>query len=181
MSDPILWYLNRSTGSVLLVIFTLAVVLGITATFGRAGRGVPRFLGQAFHRNVSLLGAVLLVGHIATAVVDTYVDIRWWQAVVPWGATYKPFWLSLGTIAFDLIVLITITSLLRTRMSHAPWRAIHLTAYAAWAISVLHGLGIGTDAGASWSRMLTIGCVVVVVVAVLVRLGAAAFGRRVEA
>ena len=103
LHGPLLWYLNRSTGLVVLVLLTATVLLGVLAT-GRGGRVLPRFVGQALHRNLALWSVVLLVVHITTAVVDTYVDIRWWQAVVPWvGATYLPLWLGLGTLAFDLL------------------------------------------------------------------------------
>ena len=160
MSDsPMLWYLNRATGSVLLVLLTLVVVLGMLATFGRAGRGVPRFLTQAFHRNLSLLTAALLAAHVLTAVLDTFVDIRWWQAVVPFGASYKPLWLGLGAVAFDVIVVVVLTSLVRTRIGHRGWRAVHLAGYVAWATAVGHGVGIGTDAHTDWSRLLTLACV----------------------
>ncbi len=169
MGSPILWYLNRATGTVLLVLFTLVIVLGVFSTYGKAGRGAPRFLTQAFHRNVSLLALVLLIGHITSAVVDTFVDIRWWQALVPWGATYKPLWLGLGTLAFDLILLVVLTSWSRTRLGHTAWRAIHLLGYAAWVLSVIHGLGIGTDAGAGWYQPLTIACVAAVAVALVTR------------
>ncbi len=57
---------------------------------------LPRFVGQALHRNLALWSLVLLVLHVTTAVVDAYVDIRWWQALVPWyGASYLPLWLGL--------------------------------------------------------------------------------------
>jgi len=146
MSDsPLLWYLNRATGTVLLVLLTLVLVLGVLSTFGRAGRGVPRFVTQAFHRNVSLLTAGLLVAHVLTAVLDTYVDIRWWQAVLPFGGTYKPVWLGLGAVALDVIVVVVLTSLVRTRLGHRSWRAVHWTAYALWPIAVAHAVGSGTD------------------------------------
>ena len=73
MTDgPLLWYLNRATGTVLLIVFTLVVLLGILSTFGNAGRGVPRFLTQAMHRQLSLLGVALLLAHVVTAVLDTF-------------------------------------------------------------------------------------------------------------
>lgn len=167
-----LWYLNRATGSVLLVLLTTTVALGILATFGRAGRGVPRFLTQAFHRNLSLIAAGMLTAHVLTAVLDTYVDIRWWQAVVPFGASYKPVWLGLGALALDVIFVVVLTSLVRTRMGHRSWRAVHLLGYVAWASAVVHGVGIGTDANAGWSRLLTCGCVGVVGLAAAVRTAA---------
>ncbi len=169
MTDgPLLWYLNRSTGMVLLLAFTLTTVLGILATRGRAGRFVPAFVSQHLHRNLSLLSLVLLLGHITTAVVDTFVDIRWWQAVVPFGATYDPLYFELGVITLDLAVLIALTSLLRRWMPAAAWRAVHLTAYVAWATSVVHSWGIGTDTApdaAPWGRLVVAGCVGVVVCA----------------
>ena len=58
---------------------------------------------QALHRHLALLAVVLLGVHVVSAVVDEYVDIRWWQAFVPFGATYEPFWLGLGAVAVDLL------------------------------------------------------------------------------
>lgn len=170
--DPLLWFLNRATGSVLLILFTLVVVLGVLATRGRAGTRVPRFVPQTLHRDLGLLASALLLAHVVTAVVDTFVDIRWWQALWPFGATYQPLWLGLGTLAFDLVLVIVATSLLRGRLGHRGWRVIHVSAYAAWVASVAHGLGIGTDSGATWSQVLTWSCVAAVVLAVVVRLSA---------
>jgi len=166
---PLLWYLNRSTGLVVLALLTATAVLGVLST-GRGGRIVPRFAGQAVHRNLALWSVVLLVAHVTTAVVDSYVDIRWWQAVVPWlGATYMPLWLGLGTLALDLLVLVTVTSLLRARMKHRTWRLTHLLAYLAWGIAVGHGLGIGTDLrtpgwerSAVWASVALVGGIAVV-------------------
>src|SRR4051794_27520641 len=114
MSDaPVLWYLNRATGTVVLVLLTLVVVFGILATFGHAGRGVPRFLTQAFHRNLTMIAVALLAAHVLSAMLDTFVDIRWWQAVVPFGGSYRPWWLGLGAAALDAIVIVVATSLAR--------------------------------------------------------------------
>ena len=146
MSDgPLFWYLNRATGIVLLVLLTASVVLGVLSLGGRPGKGLPRFVSQAMHRNIALLSVAMLLAHVTTAVVDEYVDIRWWQALVPVGATYEPLWLGLGTLSLDLIAAVTITSLLRSRMSHGSWRTIHLLSWLAWASAAAHSVGIGTD------------------------------------
>ena len=171
MTDSaILWYLNRATGTVLLIVFTLVVLLGILSTFGNAGRGAPRFLTQALHRQLSLLGVALLLAHVVTAVLDTFVDIRWWQAVVPWwGSKYEPLWLSVGTLSLDLMALLVVTSLARSRMGHRSWRAVHVLGYVAWVAAVAHGFFIGTDYQATWPKVLTLACVVAVVLAALAR------------
>lgn len=175
MTDgPLLWYLNRGTGFVLLALFTASVALGVLATHGRAGGRVPGFVTQALHRNVALLSVSMLAAHVATAVLDTYVDIRWWQALVPYvGSTYEPLWLGLGTLALDLLLAVAITSLLRSRMQHRSWRTVHLVAYAGWALSVGHALGIGTDlrGGAGWAVAITVACVGIVAAFASLRVG----------
>ncbi|HWJ82971.1 MAG TPA: ferric reductase-like transmembrane domain-containing protein [Nocardioides sp.] len=176
MTDgPLLWYLNRGTGVVLLVLLTLSVVLGVLAMGGRAGRGVPRFVTQSVHRNLALLSVLLLLAHVVSAVVDTYVDIRWWQALVPWGATYEPLWLGLGTLALDVVVVVVATSLLRPRLGLRAWRAVHLAAWAAWALSVAHAIGIGTDLArpSGLAVLPTAACVGAVGVALVLRVSRA--------
>ena len=189
MTDgPFLWYLNRSTGLVLLVLLTASTVLGVLAMNGRAGRGLPRFVTQSLHRNLALLSVVLLAVHVASAVADTFVDIRWWQAFVPVGATYLPLWLGLGTVSLDLMALVVLTSLLRSRLSHSTWRVVHLLSWAAWAVAVAHGVGIGTDLGTDpatllqpdhrWAVLPTLACVAAVLMAALFRLARLARPRR---
>lgn len=158
---PLLWYLNRGTGFGLLGLFTATTVLGILATGGRTGRRIPRFVTQSLHRNLALLSVAMLGAHITTAVADSYVDIRWWQALVPYvGSTYLPLWLGLGTLALDLVLAVVVTSLLRTRLSHRTWRGVHLLAYAGWGAAMAHTLGIGTDirAGATWADLVVAAC-----------------------
>ena len=178
MSSPLLWYLNRGTGVVLLVLFTLSVVLGVLAT-GRGNSPLwPRFVTQGLHRTLAALSLLLLAAHAVTAVVDKYVDIRWWHALVPVGATYEPFWLGLGTLALDLTLVVAATSLARGRMPHRVWFMVHLTTYAAWMAGVVHGVGIGTDASRSWMAAITAGCVTAVALAVGLRLVTAGRRRR---
>jgi len=182
MTSPLLWYVNRGSGVVLLLVLTLTTVLGILSTSRRFSALWPRFVTQGLHRSVAGTAAVLLVAHATSAVVDTYVDIRWWQALVPFGATYKPLYLSLGTLALDLIGVIIVTSVMRDRIPTRTWRAVHVLSYLTFGVAVVHGVGIGTDAGQRWSVLLTLACVGLVALATLARLGiglrAAAEGSR---
>jgi methionine sulfoxide reductase heme-binding subunit len=171
MNGPALWFANRGTGFVLLLLLTLSTVLGVLSTARVSPRLWPRMLSQGLHRNVSLLAVTFLAAHVTTAVVDTFVDIRWWQAFVPFSGTYKPLWLGLGSFSLDLLIAVTATSVLRHRMSHRPWRAVHVLAYGAWGLGLLHGLQMGTDSSTLWGTALNYGCIATVGVAVLARLG----------
>ena len=171
MNGPQLWFANRGTGFVLLVLLTLSTMLGVLSTSRMSPRRWPRMLTQGLHRNVSMLAVTFLAAHVATAVADTFVDIAWYDAFVPGSGTYKPVWLGLGALGLDLLIAVTATSLLRHRMSHRPWRAIHVMAYAAWGLGLLHGVQMGTDAASPWGAALSYGCIGVVLAAVLARLG----------
>lgn len=169
MTGPMLWYLNRGTGVVLLAVFTLTVVLGVLATGRSLSPWWPRFVTQGLHRTLAAMSVLLLLAHAGVAVVDEYVDIRWWQAFSPVGGTYEPLWLGLGALASDLTVVVVATSLARRHLPHRLWFLVHLTTYAAWAAGVGHGLGIGTDADVTWSMAVTAACVGLVVAAALAR------------
>jgi predicted ferric reductase len=166
-----LWFVTRAAGLVSLALLSLAVVLGILST-SRApvGRAWPRFLNQGLHRNVSLIGVALLVVHIGTAVADDFVSVRLRDVFIPVGGLYRPLWLGAGAAAIDVVLVVTLTSLIRVRLGHRTWRTIHWAAYAAWGLAVVHGLGTGSDAKLHWALSLQAACVGCVLVAIGFRL-----------
>jgi methionine sulfoxide reductase heme-binding subunit len=163
------WYLTRSTGAVALLLLTFALALGVVDVRRWSTPRWPRFVVDSLHRNVSLLAMVFLVFHILTSVLDSFAPISLIDAVVPFAGSYRPFWLGLGAVAFDLLLAVTCTSLLRQRMGYASWRAIHWLTYASWPIALLHGFGTGSDVKSTWLLSLSIACLAIVVVAVLTR------------
>jgi methionine sulfoxide reductase heme-binding subunit len=171
LHDPAaLWYLNRATGLVLLVLFSLAVLLGQLATARSTNGRVPRFATLELHRNITLVALALLVLHVATAVIDDYVDIGLLDAIVPARSPYRPVWLSLGTLSVDLLLVVSVTTLVRHRIPYGAWRLTHYLAYACWPLAVVHGLGTGTDTRKQLTLVVTFCCVAVVLFGLLVRL-----------
>jgi len=113
---------------------------------------------------------VLLAVHVGTAVVDSFVPLSPLDVVVPFAAGYRPLWIGLGTLALDLLVVVVLTSLLRTRLGHRSWRVVHWSAYALWPLAVVHALGSGSDMHARTVHELGAACVAVVLLSVLWRL-----------
>ncbi len=142
---PVLWLVARASGLVALVFLTLTVVLGITAGARTLPPWWPRFLSQGLHRGASATAVLLLIVHVIALVVDPYIVLSWLDVVVPFRADYKSTWTGLGTLAVDVLLLVLIATLFRLRMGPRLWRLTHMTAYAAWALALLHGLGAGTD------------------------------------
>jgi sulfoxide reductase heme-binding subunit YedZ len=169
----ILWYIARATGVVALVLLTITVSLGLANAARLHSKRIPRFVINSVHRNASLLAVVFVALHIATIVLDGYVPIHVWTAVVPFTSTYKgQLWLALGTVSVDLLLAVMITSLLRRRIGNRVWRAVHWLAYLSWPDAVVHSVGIGTDASSTWMLAIVAGCVAMVLAALTVRIRA---------
>jgi sulfoxide reductase heme-binding subunit YedZ len=167
------WYLTRSSGVVALLLLSGAIALGVIDARRWSTPDWPRFLVDSLHRNVALLAMVFLVLHILTSILDNFASISLLDALIPFVGSYRPFWLGLGAAAFDLLLAVTITSLLRQRMGYGAWRAVHWLTYASWPVALLHGLGTGSDIKTTWMLALTLACLAAVFAAVLGRVVAA--------
>ncbi|BCJ34199.1 ferric reductase [Actinocatenispora thailandica] len=165
-----LWYAARGTGVVALLLLTATMVLGLLGSMRSGSVNWPRFVVGGLHRNLSLLAVSFVGVHVASSVVDTYAGIGWWDAVLPFGSVYRPFWLGLGAVAFDLMLALIVTSLLRGRIRYRWWRAVHWLSYACWPFAIVHAWGTGTDAGGGWVLALTLGCLAAVAAVGVTRL-----------
>jgi DMSO/TMAO reductase YedYZ heme-binding membrane subunit len=171
-----LWYFTRGTGLVALVLLTASVLLGILEVSTWSGPRWPRFVTAGLHRNVSLLVVAFLMVHIATAVVDGFAPIGWLDAVIPFLSPYRPIWLGLGAVSFDLLLAIAITSVVRRRLGYPVWRAVHWLSYACWPIALVHGFGTGSDTRIEWVLGVSLACLAAVLGAVWWRLWKARHG-----
>lgn len=167
--NELLWFASRSTGVVSIAMLTIVVVLGLRTSGGRRPHRDAATVGMALHRNLSLGTVVFLVVHVATAIAETYVEIDAVSAVVPFTSPFERVPVGLGTLAVDLLLTVTVTSLVRHRLSMVAWRRIHLLSHLLWPTAVVHGLLLGT-AKEPVLRAITIGCAAVLAVVLLWRL-----------
>lgn len=175
MTNKAVWYLSRGTGMTSLVLLTVVVVLGILTRSGRPVAGLPRFVTSGLHRNASLLAVSLLAVHVLTAVLDPFAMTGIIGLVLPFTGGYRPLFVGLGTLAFDLVVALVVTSLLRLRLPERTWRGVHWLAYASWPLALAHGWGSGTDAGRTWGLALLGGCLLAGLAALAYRTTSAHF------
>jgi len=165
-----LWYATRATGVIALLLLTVTVALGVAGTARLEARALPRIVRSGLHRNVSLLAGAFLTVHVLTAVIDPFAGIGFVSVVVPFSSSYRPLWLGLGAAAFDLVLALVISSLIRARLPYPAWRAIHWLAYLCWPVALWHGLGTGTDSRLSWLLLVDAVCVLAVAAAACWRL-----------
>ena len=131
-----------------LIGLTASVGVGLMATDRIFMTPGHRVMAQAVHQAVSFAALAFLVIHIVTEILAQRVHVI--DAFIPFLSPYRTFYIGLGTIASDLVLLLVVTSILRKRFTaHGKawrWRAIHYASYAAFVLGVLHGLLGGREA-----------------------------------
>src|SRR5580692_7289852 len=125
-----------------LIGLTASVGVGLVATDRIVMTPGHRVMAQAVHRAVSFCALAFLVIQIVTEILAQRVHVI--DAFIPCLSPYRTFYIGLGTIASDLLLLIIVTSIWRKRFTaHGKawrWRAIHYSAYLSFVFGVLHGL-----------------------------------------
>ena len=180
-STHALWYVTRGSGVVALLLLTVSVVLGVGGSLRAGGRTLPRFAVVSLHRNLSILSLAFVGIHVLTTIADSYTAIGLRDAVLPFASSYRPFWLGLGTVAFDLLLALIVTSALRERISPRVWRVVHWLAYACWPVALVHAFGTGSDAKPGWFAVIGFGSLVTVAGATLVRVARTRGALRIRA
>jgi hypothetical protein len=129
---PAVWYLMRASGVVAPLLLMIAFAPGVTTSNRWRPTGSRLFVTTTLHRNASLLAVAFLAVHVLTAVVDVDAQVGVASVIFPVG----PGWLAVGTLALELVAALVLTSLVRRRLSHRVWRAIHWSAYGAWPLGI---------------------------------------------
>jgi hypothetical protein len=152
-----------------LILLTASVALGVLTSVRWRSKRWPRFVTAGLHRNLTLLAVAFVAVHVIATVADGYTPIGLKDGVIPFLSPYRPIWLGLGAVAFDLLLALVVTSLLRRRIGYHLWRYVHWLAYASWPVALVHSLGTGTDARLGWMQAIGAVCVALVGLAVLTR------------
>jgi methionine sulfoxide reductase heme-binding subunit len=165
------WYAARAAGVVAYALLTSGVLLGVLLAGRVRVPWWPQFAVTDVHRFVALLTSGFLLLHIYALILDKYVPTSPVAVLVPGGSSYRPAWVALGTIAFELLAVVGISNLARKQIGHARWRRVHYLTFLVWAFATAHGIGAGTDTGAEWLHLLYVASVASVTAAVAWRLG----------
>jgi DMSO/TMAO reductase YedYZ heme-binding membrane subunit len=128
-----------------LIALCASVGLGLIATDRMFMNPGHRVFMQAAHRAASFGAVGFLIIHIVTEILAQRVHVL--DAVVPFLSPFRTFYIGLGTISSDLIILLLITGIMRARFTANGkawwWRAIHYTSYVAFVFGIWHGLLAG--------------------------------------
>jgi hypothetical protein len=174
MDGKLWWYTARASGLVAWSLLAAGVLWGLLLST-KVARHRPRPAWVVdFHRFLGGAGVVFVGIHVASMVLDGYVDFGPADIFVPLATTWHPVAVAWGIVALYLLVTVEITSLLRARLSMRVWRMTHLLSLPLFASATAHLLSAGTDR----HHVLVRGAVLLVTCAVAmlatVRVGSAA-------
>ena len=150
-ADQVWWYTSRAAGIVAWVLLSLSVLAGLIISTRTAA--LPKLWRIDLHRFFSTLSLVFLAVHMAALVPDNFVYFAWAEIFVPFASEWQPGAVAWGVVAMWLMVAVEITSLLRNRIPHRFWRAVHFSSFAVWVGATIHLFQAGTDARHLWFRI----------------------------
>jgi sulfoxide reductase heme-binding subunit YedZ len=165
LSTDLIWIVARSTGTAALVALTLSVLTGIalrTGTFAwlSHNRGV-----RVVHGFLTVLWLPLALAHVIALLFDRYAQVGILDLIVPFGVSYGRLAIGLGTISAQLIVVVLISTWLRSSLTLGQWQAFHRLSYVAFVAAFAHGVMSGTDlanpvvSALAWMTALAVGLV----------------------
>lgn len=151
------WYVARSSGLVAWALLAASTLWGLALTTRAfAGRASPRWLLD-LHRWLGGLSVVFVGLHLATIAGDSYVHFGLADLFLPMASDWRPADVAWGVVALYGLVAVEVTSLLRRRMSHRVWRAVHRLSFPLFVLATVHALLAGTDTARAWAQWSVIG------------------------
>ncbi len=145
MDDFVFWLLARALGLTSFAMLSLSVLSGIALRtsvldFLATNRALRRL-----HDFATPLWLPLGAAHVLFILVDRTARIAPEDVVVPFGVSYGPLAVGLGTVSLDLLAIVVVTSWLKRWMNQTLWRWLHRLSYVAFAALFFHAVLSGTD------------------------------------
>jgi sulfoxide reductase heme-binding subunit YedZ len=150
VSNMTIWILLRAAGIGAYGMLYLSVAWGLVSTTSIVTKRVSKPSSILFHQFVATVGVTLIGVHVTLLVIDSFMPFGWIDVLVPMHATFRPIATTLGVLGMYGAVIVLVTSWLRRPIGTKVWRAIHLLAIPAFALSLAHGVLTGTDTGRAW-------------------------------
>lgn len=181
MRSQVWWYVCRSTGIVAWALVTASVLSGLLLSNRLMRRPGAAAWTVDLHRFLAGLAVVFTALHLIGLVADSYVDFGWADVLVPLAADWRPGAVALGVVGSYLLAAVYVTSVAMRHLPRRLWRWTHVTSYALFWSTTVHGALAGTDTHTLVFRWVSNTAVLTVLVFTLVRaMGREDVGGRVN-
>jgi methionine sulfoxide reductase heme-binding subunit len=145
--DTFLWILARVTGLSASAALAISLLTGLTLRSAVLDWLATNRALRSTHEFTAILWIPLGALHMLLLVLDGSVrtPIRLVDLIVPFQVRYGTLAIGLGTLTFDLFVLVAVTGWMRRQIQPVAWRWIHRLSYLACVLLFLHALLGGSD------------------------------------
>lgn len=154
LSNSLPWYLVRAFGLISVGLLSLMIISGMGLISGLTFRFWPPIKAWAVHKAIGLSFFFALLGHLLFLLFGKYENYTLFMILIPFTGS---IWLSLGVLAFYLILILVITSLTTINSNKKNWKMIHFISYPALIFVFFHALNMGTDLKSGLLRYIWIG------------------------
>lgn len=167
------WIASRSSGVVAMVLLTVSVLIGLSMSGRVTAKPVLRRRLLATHEHTAVASVVAIALHGVTLLGDPFLKPGIAGIAVPFVGRYEPLWTGIGIVGGYIVAALGLSFYFRKRIGAQRWRRLHRFIAVGWAMSALHTLGSGTDAGDLWLRALVMAPAGVVLALLVHRIQAA--------
>jgi len=174
------WYVTRASGIVAAVVMVVLMLSGIGFITGTSYAFLEPITAWATHRTLGIILTIALVLHIVALYFDHFVPFGVADLLVPFvsdymtvsflGVSIGSLYVALGILAFYIIVLIVVISLIWIESRKRLWKVTHLLSYLAMAFVFVHALYLGTDLSHGFLRWIWVLCGIGILIASVFRL-----------
>ncbi|MFD2614242.1 ferric reductase [Paenibacillus gansuensis] len=160
------WYTSRSAGITSYLLLFVSMISGISHSM-KVLPARMRAVSLTLHQSSGWFGLLFGMVHSMVLIYDKYIGYSVSGMLIPFTAHTHPVLTGLGTLAFYGMLLLMLSSDLIKTIGKRAWRTIHMLAFPAFAMALVHGIMLGTDTKLGWVRdmyLLTGGAVAVLTV-----------------
>lgn len=172
------WLIARASGWVAYVLLTAAVSMGLALSKRWFSQRFNRIAVADAHTWITLLFYVFIVVHVVTDLLDPFTKFNLFDVLVPFHSAYRTLWLTLGIVGAEVAFALGITVLIRQWIGFKVWHGLHMASYVLFFMSLLHGLGTGSDTTTTWGTAIYAASAVLVIGLTLWRLSELRIWRR---
>lgn len=145
---PWAWYVSRASGLLAFVFLWLTIFLGLSIRNPLLKKIVEPIYSFDFHVFTALAAIFWTLVHGTSLLFDKFIGFGVKDVAIPYfsqAASIDTNFLALGIMALYAMVIMTITSYLRSHLNFWVWRILHFMHPIAFIFVVIHGYRIGTD------------------------------------
>lgn len=174
--NELIWIQTRIFGLIAFLALFTTILLGELRLLSKEKGNFTLF---RFHIPIAIFSTFLILIHFISAVFDKYkwgIGVSFYNYL---GFSFSNNWLlylSLGTLAFYLIIIVALTSMSKSIqfLGFKKWKIIHYLSYLSFVGVYIHSINLGTDVKTSFLapiiKPLIIGMFLSVTALIIVRM-----------